>query len=293
MQVGSNYVTIESSKKSFKTQASTQTNDLGYLNCYEVPEIASSGNLVSGFEAEGRGYMWYRYGISGNSNRAVATHTYIYNNQRVRNYTVLLDGNKKTPVWTAHAMHASMWPDKNAGRNDGWTDDPAFTGLGSWQQSGVSNYSKGHLVASDYRQTSVPQNKQTFYYSNQAPQDQSFNGGIWVQLENKVKSAAPTGRDTLYVVTGVLYEGTPVYDGGIQIPSHFYKCLVECSFNTSGEMTSAKGCAYLFTNEPKDNNTANALPNYQTTIKEIENRTGFTFFPKVTLLNKNTATSLW
>ena len=135
------------------TTGTAQIQGLAYLNCYEVPAVDVSGNAASGNEASGRGYMWYRY-MTTNSNRAVATHTYMYNNKKVRNYTVMLDGSKKVPVWTAHAMHASMWADNNVGRNDGWTDDPAFTGLGDWQQSGVSNYSKGHLVASNYRQTS-------------------------------------------------------------------------------------------------------------------------------------------
>lgn len=139
-------------------------------------------------------------------------------------------------------------------------------------------------MASDYRQSSVMQNKQTFYYSNQAPQWQnSFNQGVWSSLENAVKGNVPSGKDTLYVVTGVLYEGTiktlPSKIGvNVPIPSHFYKCLMMCSFNTSGQMTSAKGCAYVFTNE------AHPKMEYSqgiTTIDAIEERAGFDFFANV------------
>ena len=293
---GSKYVTLESGIQSFTTKQSAATASLGYLTCYEVPEVSTSGSMASGNEATNRGYQWYRF-RTDNANRAVATHTYMDNSKKVRNYTVMLDGSKKAPLWTAHAMHASMWADNNVGRNDGWTDDPAFTGLGSWQQSGVSGYSKGHLVASNYRQTIVAQNKQTFYHSNQAPQNQDFNGGIWNKLEDKVKAAAPSGRDTLYVVTGVLYEGTAQYSGGIQIPSHFYKCLLKCTFNTNGVMTAAKGCAYVFTNQSGHTNDASALPDYQCTIDAVEQRAGFDFFPRVPsdlqVTAEKTKTTLW
>ena len=293
---GTQYVTIESSVKSFTTTLSAATASLGYLICYEVPEVLTSGNMVSGNEAENRGYMWHRFSTLSQT-RAVATHTYMDNSKKVRNYTVMLDGSKKAPLWTAHAMHADMWKNNGVGRNDNWTNDPAFTGLGSWQQTGVSDYSKGHFVASSYRQTTVAQNKQTFYYSNQAPQNQDFNGGIWNKLEEQVKAAAPTGRDTLYVVTGVLYEGTAQYSDGIQIPSHFYKCLMMCSFKTNGEMDVAKGCAYVFANKSGHTNSVSALADYMTTIDAIESRAGFNFFPRVPeklqTQAESTATPLW
>lgn len=275
---GSAYEEIVSEVGTFTTQSATITDDYCYLNCIEVPIVSLTGAMVSGNEASGRGYMWYRY-LTTDSNRAVATHTYIYSGKVVRNYTVMLDGSKKAPVWTAHAMHASMWPDNNVGRNDGWTDDPAFTGLGDWQQDGVSGYSKGHLVASNYRQTSKEQNKQTFYHSNQAPQLQKgFNDSVWNELEQAVKASSPTGSDTLYVVTGVLYEGTPNYSGGIQIPSHFYKCLMKCSFSSPGVVSAARGCAYVFENKK---HSSSDYSKGITSIDEIESRAGFDFFPKV------------
>ena len=275
---GTGYEEIVSEVRNFTTRPATVTDDLGYLTCFEVPAVSTAGSMVSGNEVSGRGYMWYRY-LTTDSNRAVATHTYMYYGKVVRNYTVMLDGSKKAPVWTAHAMHASMWPDNSAGRNDGWTDDPAFTGLGDWQQDGVSGYSKGHLVASNYRQTSKEQNKQTFYHSNQAPQLQNgFNDSVWNELEQAVKASSPTGSDTLYVVTGVLYEGTPKYSDGIQIPSHFYKCLMKCSFSSPGVVSAAAGCAYVFENKK---HSSSDYSKGITSIDEIESRAGFDFFPKI------------
>lgn len=267
---------------SFKTKAAEPSVGTvpGYLGCYEMPAVSA---ILNGKEASGsfseRDDNWYRY-YTKNDKRQIATHTYTHptKNKKVRNYTVMYDGSRYAPLWTAHAMHADMWPDNDVKRNGNWMNDPAITlpqvtGLDDNQE-----YNRGHLVASNYRQTTKKQNMQTFYSSNKAPQDAGFNGGVWQTLEQAVADHAPTGRDTLYVVTGVLYEGNietkPSGSYSVPIPSHFYKCLMMCSFNASGQMTSAKGCAYCYTND-------GVRTGGITTIDAIEERAGFDFFANV------------
>ena len=290
------YVDRYGDMRSFTTEAPAAATT-GYLNCFEMPDVSSllNGAELSGFLSE-RDDRWYRY-YCNISTRQIATHTFTHpiSNKQVRNYTVLYDGSRYAPVWTAHAMHKDMWPDKDVGRNDSWRDDPAIT---LTQQTGLNNATsirlhRGHLVASNYRQSSVKQNKQTFYYSNQAPQYQdSFNDGVWSNLENAVVLNAPSGRDTLYVVSGVLYEGAiqtkPSGSLQVPIPSHFYKCLMMCSFDTSGNMTAAKGCAYIFTNETHPGMNYNSA---RTTIDAIEARAGFDFFANVPAALQNSAES--
>lgn len=137
-------------------------------------------------------------------------------------------------------------------------------------------------MASNDRQTTLEQNKQTFYYTNMTPQYSSLNQRQWNTLESRVQGVATvtTGRDTLYVVTGPLFEGTlatvPDKSGvSCQAPSGYWKCLMKCSFDTSGSMTSAKGCAYLF-----ETNSENVTPKV-VSIDTIESRTGFDFFANV------------
>ena len=263
----------------------------GYLSCFEIPSLT---NTLNGADASGRfddrDDTWFRY-YTNTSSRQIATHTYTLDGKQVRNYTVLYDGSRYAPVWTAHAMHKSMWPDNNVGRNGPWMNDPSIsltqiTGLDNNQE-----YNRGHLVASDYRQTSVMQNMQTFYSSNKAPQYSSFNGGVWATLEQEVVKHTPTGRDTLYVVTGVLYEGNvkklPSGSLSVPIPSHFYKCLMRCSFDTSGNMTAAKGCAYIFENKAQSGSYSQGI----TTIDAIEARAGFDFFANVPAALQNAAES--
>ena len=52
---------------------------------------------------------------------------------------------------------------------------------------------------------------------------------------------------------------------------------MKCSFDDSGAMTAAKGCAYLFTNEAHSGNYSQGI----TTIDAIEQRSGWDFFTNV------------
>ena len=290
---GSTYVTISGDVRNFDTPAAAQTGWEAYLSDYGMPDVSGLGtSLINSGTLSARDDKWYSVNTSS-SNRQIAIHTYSTgapNNTETLNYVVLYDENKYAPVWTYHVMNTTYWPDNGVGRNDNWTDDPAIsltqqTGLdnGGSANQGKCGYSKGHLVASNYRQTTVAQNKQTFYHSNQAPQWQdSFNDGIWQNLEQAVAAKAPSGTTMMYVVTGVLYEGTtttlPSGSKNVPIPSHFYKCIMKCTFSGS-TITGAQGIAFVYTNEAHTGNYYNST--YVTSIDDIEERAGFNFFANV------------
>ena len=297
------YVDFYGDVLNFKTNAEEKpvAKGLAYLGCYEMPAIALADQLSysnSGTETFGS-TKWYNFETT-NQNQVVVTHTYNYNGKVYRNWTALVDADKKAPLWSAFVMQKDAYPDKNVGRTGSWTQDPGIPS--SWQQSlASSTHSRGHFVASKYRQTTGEANKQTFYYTNQALQYQNgFNEGIWSALEDAVEANAPSGSDTLYVTVGILYEDpnnlqTP-NGGGNQVlaPSHFYKCLMLCKFDNSGAMTSAKGVAYLFENKKFSGKDYSA---YATTIDAVEQRSGWDFFTNVPQDLQDAAeqmsTSLW
>lgn len=315
---GETYQVLEGSVLSFKTASSETGGNAGlqWLSCYEIPAL----DLVNENSYSGRGWetfgttRWYNY-QTNNEKRKVVTHTYAYNNKTYRNYTTLVDGDKRCPLWTAYVMHSGAYPDNGIGRvgsfNTSTSYDPGIPR--TWQSSGstddysTANYSRGHMIASSDRQATKDANKQTFYYTNQAPQKQNgFNSGVWNSLEGDVQSHAPSGLDTLYVVVGTLFEdgntGASNDGGTVARPSHFYKLLMKCSFNDSGEMTDAKGIAYLYTNEDHSNDNGGKKVTYHdsryvTTIDAIETRTGFNFFANVPTdlqdAAEGTATALW
>lgn len=280
--VGNQYVDFTGAVRSFKT---TQPDNpsaptgLQYLSGYEIPAVSLAS--TDGYSATGKesdcNTPWFNYQTT-DDNQLVVTHTFPYNGKQYRNYTILIDKDKKAALWNAFVMHTGVYSkDNNVGRSGSWHEDPAVPS--GWQSCfSSSGYSRGHEVASNYRQVCTEANKQTFYYTNQALQYQtSFNDGVWNNLENAVKAGAPSGSDTLYVVVGLLYEGSQSLSG-VPVPSHFYKCLMKCSFDSSGKMTAARGDAYLFTNEA---HKGMSYSEGRTTIDAMEQRSGFDFFANV------------
>ena len=305
--VGNNLGNVQFTKFSVTYVESSYTPSRAHLDCYEIPAVditvTCRGNETFDDE-EGTG-KWIGFDLP-DDDRRVVTHTFYYNGRLIRNYTSMMDKNKRNALWVAYPMHGVAYSNNDTGRTVKFDEkksyDPAIPA--SWQSSGStkngsesSPYSRGHLCASEDRQVTYASNCQTFYYSNQNPQWQnSFNSGVWRSLEGAVQSKAATltGRDTLYVVSGTLYEDGNYGDsndgGTVARPSHFYKLLMLCSFNSSGSMTSAKGAAYLYENVAHTGKKYNA-DEYKTTIDEIETRTGFNFFAAVPASLQSTAES--
>ena len=288
--------------KSFTTTPESRLQETPYLNGYEVPAVTlRHPGECSGFGPEvWGGTRWYQYECA-EEGRIVVTHTYRYDGKTYRNWTALVDKNTQGPLWVAGVMNNDAYPrNDGVGRANNWVEDPGIPA--AWQRSVANNtYSRGHHIASNYRQTCDDANNETFYYTNQALQFQNgFNSGVWSSLEQAVVNNTPAGSDTLYVVIGTLWEDpskttTPTgYTQPVQVPSHFYKCLMKCSFDGSGTITAAQGCAYLFTNE---SHTGMTYSQAITSIDAVETRAGFDFFAHIpeTLQSaaESSSTALW
>lgn len=128
------------------------------------------------------------------------THSTTEDGERMVNYSVEWDGTLKANRWTCYEMYDRIM-EKKVKRDNNFRQDPDIpsdmqTTLEDYSGSG---FSRGHLCPSSDRLYSRAQNGQTFYLSNMQPQIQGHNGGVWEELERKVRSWA--GKcDTLYVV---------------------------------------------------------------------------------------------
>lgn len=256
-----------------------------------------SGSAVSGnekdFSSSDAVSKWQRYDVSSNANQKVVTHTFMYNNKQYRNYTILYDKTKKAALWAAFPMHATTYP-WNVTRGDNWQYDPALDQ--SWQPKLSSSYSggytRGHQVASNDRRTTIYQMYQTNYFSNMTPQTSAFNAGTssdWDDLEGDIQTLgqSTTGRDTLYVVTGAIfgtgYKTDATDNNGVTcpVPTDYYKCIMKVSFNADGEVTAAKGAAFLLNHETGTKQ--------EKTIRQMEALTGFDFFTNIPSTYQNSA----
>lgn len=248
-----------------------------------------AGSLASGKEVNFSGSDevtdWYRYDVTGNSNQKVVTHTFKYNGQVLRNYSMLYDKTKKAALWVACVMNADMYP-WIVSRGDNWNYDPAlvFGSDYSWQpnlSSSYVDYTRGHQIASNDRRTTIYQMYQTDYYSNMTPQLSGFNSGMWSSLEGEIQKIgnATTGSDILYVVTGPIFGsgyGTAKDKSGTEcaVPTQYFKCIMKVTYS-GGTPVSAMGAAYLM------DHVSSGSVRQAVTIHSIEELTGFDFFANI------------
>lgn len=217
------------------------------------------------------------------------------NGIEIRNYSMLYDTNLKIAYWVSYPL-CGWYLEGNIGRTKDWGYDPKIaTNLQANLKNGISNYSRGHQIPSGDRQREdCKMNNQTFYYTNMTPQLQNgLNGAIWALLEGAVRGWS-SGIDTLYVVTGAM--PTTATDKQIQyaqdnngkniaIPKYYFKALarkVGGNYQTIAFKLDHK--AYGDTQYMK----------YAISVSELENMTGFTFFPSLpSEVKKTLNTSQW
>lgn len=197
------------------------------------------------------------------------------------NFCIEWDIAKKAQRWTAF-----RWDNTNSGgyvkREDNFiedTDIPAEYRTNQSFYSG-SGYTRGHIIASADRWNSVEANRQTFLYSNMQPQLYSFNGGIWANLEMKVRSWNTADfRDTLYVVKGGTIDHNSdlieITDKGLRVPKYFFMAIL-CK-NKSTINGGYKGIGFFMEHRSFYEDPENMKP-YIKSIDELEQLTGIDFF---------------
>ena len=277
---GSKYEDIEGDVCEFTSASPSPVTDLGYLTCYEVPDVSV---LTHSTGTETYGSTSYHAYTTSDSNQKVVTHTFSYNSSTLRNYTLLYDKTKHAALWVAFVMNHDSYPWLVA-RNDSWHTDPAIDA--SWQPNLSSGYkesdtySRGHQAASNDRRTTTDQTKQTTYYSNMTPQISGFNGGVWASLEGDIQKIgnACTGSTMLFVVTGPIFGsgyGTTQDKSGMEcaVPTQYFKCIMKVTYSGNNP-TGAIGAAYLLDHE-------NGAARQNVSIDDIERLTGFNFFAHV------------
>ena len=111
---------------------------------------------------------------------------------------------------------------------------------------------------------------QSFLLTNMCPQDHELNGGNWDKLENMCRTWAKN-YGGVYIVAGPIFNNDKMQHFGknkIPIPDAFFKVIL-C---TSG---NPKALGFIFPND----GTHHALKNYMMSVDEVEDSTGFDFFP--------------
>jgi DNA/RNA endonuclease G (NUC1) len=163
------------------------------------------------------------------------------------------------------------------------------------------DYTRGHMLGSGERTASREMNNQTFYVTNIAPQlREGFNerGGAWNNLEYFVDRQICA--DTLYVVTGAIYDDFTAPDGTnikarktvnkndnkrIGVPTAYYKALLRTKSGRTGKSVveckaSELKCAAFIVAHRSDVGHKPTVED-MISIKELERLTGVNFFANV------------
>jgi len=261
------------------------STSLPYATCGEVPEITGVIDQQSSvLEYAGDGYAYTATFVNDDSLTYVV-HTTGTGDSTLRNYSLLYDKNKRAALWVAYVMQDDRYPDNEVGRKTSWHYDPAIPEedqpdlTSSYTEFNGISFDRGHQVASNSRQASINQNKETYYFTNMTPQVAGFNRGKWSSLETKEQGWDNiASADTLFIVTGPVFNDNPDTttdaSGNLcSLPSGYYKVIAKATFITPGNCSHVEGVGFYFPTTDYDSWDVS-----NTSIDAIEAMTGFDFF---------------
>ena len=225
-----------------------------------------------------------------------------------RNYTVCYSREQHAPLWVAAPVHRAYKGDVK--RVDNYDFDPTLpVNIQITLNRSYGDYTRGHMLGSGERTASREMNNQTFYVTNIAPQlRDGFNerGGAWNNLEYFVDRQLCA--DTLYVVTGAIYDDFTAPDGTnikarttvnkndnkrVGVPTAYYKALLRTKSGRTGKsVTDCKAselkCAAFIIPHRSDVGHKPTVED-MISIKELERLTGVNFFANVPNAPENKA----
>ena len=183
------------------------------------------------------------------------------------------DEDWELPRWTAHRLTAAQVRAKGVRRGDDFRPDPAIrTGSAERDDYRRSGYSRGHLVPFGDLNYDAEAGRETFLYSNMAPQLPEHNAAVWRELEDNVRDWA-VEHGALYIVTGPVVGLSPKRIGPnrVAVPEAFYKVLLS---------EDSEAIAFVIPHARQDA----PLHAFAKTVDEAEAITGLDFFPERTTL---------
>ncbi|TYP76085.1 DNA/RNA non-specific endonuclease [Aquimarina intermedia] len=187
-------------------------------------------------------------------------------------YTLSYHEDHEQAEWVLYRLNRNQLS-PNKYKRPYFVEDPKVrTHSADWRNYKKSGYDRGHLCPAGDRKFSYKAFEETFLTSNIAPQLPEFNQGIWNQLEQRVRYWTKEYNSLIVITGGILDEGLEsIGYEAVSVPRYFYKIILREEGNTY------RLAAFIIPNK----DVAKALNHYQTTIDQIEMRTGIDFFEKM------------
>jgi len=146
-----------------------------------------------------------------------------------------------------------------------------------------SGFDRGHMCSSKDRSDSDENNAATFFTTNIVPQAPKCNQGGWERFESHCRDLAQAGN-VLYIVCGPHGEGgegsngraTVVGKAKVRVPASVWKVVLVLPGADAVPTRDTKALAVWM---PNDQSVPEDWKPYKTTVADVEQRTGYTFFP--------------
>ncbi|MFP4460300.1 MAG: DNA/RNA non-specific endonuclease [Candidatus Zixiibacteriota bacterium] len=185
-------------------------------------------------------------------------------------YTVSYNENYELANWVAYELTREELNGKFERTNDFRPDPMIFDSTADVDDYYNSGYDRGHLApAADMAFSSIAMSE-SFFFSNIAPQEASFNRGIWKKLESQVRDWAEEYGE-VQIVTGPAYiDVNPprIGDNEVAVPDYFFKTVLV--WNTDVK----KAIGFLMPNKRCEKD----LSDYAVSVDSVETFTGFDFY---------------
>ncbi len=261
--------------KSFTTPAPSENIPTGWL---ELPASTSGNDYYEGsfFAANGSGVT-------------------------ERNYSYLYQKSRYTSLWVAYPLTSDHIEGSASGKtwkyNSNISNDLQIDVKENSYGTNYNNdtYSRGHQIPAADRKCSENMRGQTYYLTNQTPQNQDgFNSPMWSNLEDAVRNLT-SSTDTVYVVTGAAFRkvggsetikelyatSSSIKPSTIYIPNYYWKVLLKVKWEGSGaskHITSASAIGVWMYHHQDYHETPTAWQSHVCSVAQIQNWTGFDFF---------------
>lgn len=161
-------------------------------------------------------------------------------------FSVVMSKSRRLPLFSAVNIDGSL-SDRTVPRSNAWRKDPRididFQIIREvYGDASRGLFSRGHMTRREDpnwgdRETAQQADKDTFHVTNAVPQQQNFNGGIWLSLEDYILDNTDQENLLISVITGPVFtDKDPLYYG-VRVPVDFWK-IIAFQHATSKKLTA-------------------------------------------------------
>jgi endonuclease G, mitochondrial len=198
---------------------------------------------------------------------------------------------KGTPNWVSwrldkedlgNAPRVPFFPDQTLPHGFNLITPKDYTGSG---------FDRGHMCPHGDRASSAEASTSTFVMTNLIPQAPDVNQGAWNDLEDYCRHLTTKESHRLYIICGPAGKGGVgknghahvIADGQVTVPATCWKVvmvLAEGGDRDDVEKVFAR-TRLIAIIMPNDDSVKHDWSHYRTSVKKVEELTGYTFFDKV------------